>query len=163
MHPVLHVGWPVTGSRRISARNIELPGLSLDSNAWLVAKEAPVLSVACCPETNTVVAGTELVSSQAVVAFWYVPWCVRIYSTSGIPSGLMRPCSSGDITNPMKGYSIPPNPFSTIRGKSQRRHHRGEPISDPFPLTPPTAAYLSHSFNITRPAVIFYSPAARMG
>jgi hypothetical protein len=30
------------------------------------------LSVACNPETNTVVAGTELVSSQAVVAFWYI-------------------------------------------------------------------------------------------
>ncbi|CAG8408000.1 unnamed protein product [Penicillium salamii] len=34
------------------------------------AKQAPVLSVACSPETNTIVAGTELVSSQAVVAFW---------------------------------------------------------------------------------------------
>ncbi|KAH3009174.1 hypothetical protein KXW60_001498 [Aspergillus fumigatus] len=34
------------------------------------ARNAPVLSVACCSETNTVVAGTELVSSQAVVAFW---------------------------------------------------------------------------------------------
>ncbi|CAI7655313.1 unnamed protein product [Penicillium bialowiezense] len=34
------------------------------------ARQAPVLSVACCPETNTVAAGTELVSSQAVVAFW---------------------------------------------------------------------------------------------
>ncbi|RHZ45022.1 WD repeat protein [Aspergillus thermomutatus] len=33
-------------------------------------RNAPVLSVACCAETNTVVAGTELVSSQAVVAFW---------------------------------------------------------------------------------------------
>lgn len=29
-----------------------------------------MLSVACNPETNTLVAGTELVSSQAVVAFW---------------------------------------------------------------------------------------------
>lgn len=35
-----------------------------------VAREAPVLSVACNPDTSTVVAGTELVSSQAVVAFW---------------------------------------------------------------------------------------------
>ncbi|CAG7977192.1 unnamed protein product [Penicillium salamii] len=35
-----------------------------------VAKQAPVLSVACSPETKTIVAGTELVSSQAVVAFW---------------------------------------------------------------------------------------------
>ncbi|KAJ6001323.1 hypothetical protein N7499_002764 [Penicillium canescens] len=34
------------------------------------ARHSPVLSVACNPETNTVVAGTELVSSQAVVAFW---------------------------------------------------------------------------------------------
>ncbi|KAJ5091363.1 hypothetical protein NUU61_006233 [Penicillium alfredii] len=34
------------------------------------AKHAPVLSVACSPETSTVVAGTELTSSQAVVAFW---------------------------------------------------------------------------------------------
>ncbi|KAJ5581681.1 hypothetical protein N7535_000301 [Penicillium sp. DV-2018c] len=34
------------------------------------AKGSPVLSVACNPETNTVVAGTELASSQAVVAFW---------------------------------------------------------------------------------------------
>ncbi|KAJ5624925.1 hypothetical protein N7510_001234 [Penicillium lagena] len=33
-------------------------------------KHAPVLSVACNAETTTVVAGTELVSSQAVVAFW---------------------------------------------------------------------------------------------
>lgn len=35
-------------------------------------KHAPVLSVACHAETSTVVAGTELVSSQAVVAFWWV-------------------------------------------------------------------------------------------
>jgi WD40 repeat protein len=41
------------------------------TNASL-ARHSPVLSVACNPETNTVVAGTELVSSQAVVAFWYV-------------------------------------------------------------------------------------------
>jgi WD40 repeat protein len=41
------------------------------TNACL-ARHSPVLSVACNPETNTVVAGTELVSSQAVVAFWYV-------------------------------------------------------------------------------------------
>ncbi|KAI9932071.1 hypothetical protein ASPWEDRAFT_154529 [Aspergillus wentii DTO 134E9] len=34
------------------------------------AKNAPVLSVACCPQTNSVVAGTELLSSQAIVAFW---------------------------------------------------------------------------------------------
>ncbi|KAJ5676789.1 uncharacterized protein N7477_002422 [Penicillium maclennaniae] len=34
------------------------------------ARNAPVLSVACNPETNSIVAGTELVSSQAVVAFW---------------------------------------------------------------------------------------------
>ncbi|KAJ5682688.1 hypothetical protein N7462_005853 [Penicillium macrosclerotiorum] len=34
------------------------------------SRNAPVLSVACCPETQTIVAGTELVSSQAVVAFW---------------------------------------------------------------------------------------------
>ncbi|KAJ5758439.1 hypothetical protein N7520_005595 [Penicillium odoratum] len=33
-------------------------------------RNAPVLSVACNPETNTIVAGTELLSSQAVVAFW---------------------------------------------------------------------------------------------
>ncbi|OJJ45622.1 hypothetical protein ASPZODRAFT_133478 [Penicilliopsis zonata CBS 506.65] len=33
-------------------------------------KNAPVLSVACNAATNTVVAGTELVSSQAVVSFW---------------------------------------------------------------------------------------------
>lgn len=41
------------------------------TNACL-ARHSPVLSVACNPKTNTVVAGTELVSSQAVVAFWYV-------------------------------------------------------------------------------------------
>ena len=40
------------------------------ANARL-ARHSPVLSVASNPETNTVVAGTELVSSQAVVAFWY--------------------------------------------------------------------------------------------
>ncbi|KAJ5238328.1 hypothetical protein N7468_002947 [Penicillium chermesinum] len=34
------------------------------------ARNAPVLSVACNPGTNTLVAGTELLSSQAVVAFW---------------------------------------------------------------------------------------------
>ncbi|KAJ5458420.1 hypothetical protein N7475_009808 [Penicillium sp. IBT 31633x] len=34
------------------------------------SRGSPVLSVACNPETNTIVAGTELVSSQAVVAFW---------------------------------------------------------------------------------------------
>ncbi|KAJ5651511.1 uncharacterized protein N7484_005234 [Penicillium longicatenatum] len=33
-------------------------------------RHAPVLSIACNPETNTIVAGTELLSSQAVVAFW---------------------------------------------------------------------------------------------
>ncbi|KAJ5914999.1 hypothetical protein N7504_003882 [Penicillium tannophilum] len=33
-------------------------------------RNAPVLSIACNPETNTIVAGTELLSSQAVVAFW---------------------------------------------------------------------------------------------
>lgn len=51
--------------------------VALLSNAYLLilcriclAKKSPVLSVACNPETNTIVAGTELVSSQAVVAFW---------------------------------------------------------------------------------------------
>ena len=39
-----------------------------------VAIDKPVLSVACNPETNTVVSGTELASSQAVVAFWYVSY-----------------------------------------------------------------------------------------
>ncbi|RJE18693.1 WD repeat protein [Aspergillus sclerotialis] len=34
-------------------------------------RKVPVLSVACCPDTNSIVAGTELASSQAVVAFWY--------------------------------------------------------------------------------------------
>ncbi|KAJ5096734.1 hypothetical protein N7456_007455 [Penicillium angulare] len=33
-------------------------------------KNFPVLSVACNPHTNTIVTGTELVSSQAVVALW---------------------------------------------------------------------------------------------
>ncbi|KAL5362161.1 WD domain protein [Aspergillus floccosus] len=36
------------------------------------SKEAPVLSIACCPQTNSLVAGTELVSSQAIVQFWDV-------------------------------------------------------------------------------------------
>ncbi|KAL4895717.1 WD domain protein [Aspergillus ambiguus] len=36
------------------------------------SKKAPVLSVACCAETNSLVAGTELVSSQAIVQFWDV-------------------------------------------------------------------------------------------
>ncbi|KAE8151033.1 WD domain protein [Aspergillus avenaceus] len=36
------------------------------------SRDAPVLSVACCPETNTLAAGTELVSSQAIVTFWDV-------------------------------------------------------------------------------------------
>ncbi|KAF9884840.1 hypothetical protein FE257_001183 [Aspergillus nanangensis] len=36
------------------------------------SKASPVLSVACCPETNSLVAGTELVSSQAIVQFWDV-------------------------------------------------------------------------------------------
>ncbi|KAJ5819315.1 hypothetical protein N7474_004906 [Penicillium riverlandense] len=40
------------------------------TNSSSAVKHAPVLSVACHAETNTVVAGTELVSSQAVVAFW---------------------------------------------------------------------------------------------
>lgn len=35
-----------------------------------IVKNAPFLSVACNPETNTIVAGTELVSSQAFVTFW---------------------------------------------------------------------------------------------
>ncbi|KAJ6031955.1 hypothetical protein N7540_002687 [Penicillium herquei] len=34
------------------------------------ARNAPVLSIACNPETNTIVTGTELVSSQAVVSLW---------------------------------------------------------------------------------------------
>lgn len=34
------------------------------------AKNAAVLSLACNAATNTVVAGTELVSSQATVVFW---------------------------------------------------------------------------------------------
>ncbi|KAI2791167.1 hypothetical protein POX_c04023 [Penicillium oxalicum] len=34
------------------------------------ARHAPVLSVACNAENNTIVSGTELLSSQAVVAFW---------------------------------------------------------------------------------------------
>lgn len=34
------------------------------------AKQAPILSVACCPEIYGVAAGTELVSYQAIVAFW---------------------------------------------------------------------------------------------
>jgi hypothetical protein len=36
----------------------------------ILVRHAPVLSIACNPETNTIVAGTELLSSQAVVAFW---------------------------------------------------------------------------------------------
>ena len=35
-----------------------------------LGRRAPVLSVACSPETHNIVAGTELVSSQAVVAIW---------------------------------------------------------------------------------------------
>ncbi|PWY80497.1 WD40 repeat-like protein [Aspergillus heteromorphus CBS 117.55] len=34
------------------------------------SQQAPVLSIACCPETNSIVAGTELTSYQATVAFW---------------------------------------------------------------------------------------------
>ncbi|GLA02846.1 hypothetical protein AnigIFM60653_002416 [Aspergillus niger] len=34
------------------------------------SKQAPILSVACCPEVHGVAAGTELVSYQAIVAFW---------------------------------------------------------------------------------------------
>jgi len=44
-------------------------GLILKST---LARHNPVLSLACSPETNTIVAGSELVSSQAIVAFWYV-------------------------------------------------------------------------------------------
>ncbi|CAI7657631.1 hypothetical protein N7533_005912 [Penicillium manginii] len=33
-------------------------------------RQNAVLSLACSPETNTIVAGSELVSSQAIVAFW---------------------------------------------------------------------------------------------
>lgn len=91
-----------------------------------------MLSVACCPGTNTVVAGTELVSSQAVVAFWYVLGVLGSTALRGSRLCSYDQCSFGSITNPMKGYSITSNPLSTIRGKSQRRHHRGEPISDPF-------------------------------
>ncbi|KAK1144650.1 hypothetical protein N8T08_004954 [Aspergillus melleus] len=36
------------------------------------SNQAPVLSIACCAATNSLVAGTELASSQAVVAFWDV-------------------------------------------------------------------------------------------
>ena len=41
-----------------------------DSAYLLPARHAPVLSVACNAENNTIVSGTELLSSQAVVAFW---------------------------------------------------------------------------------------------
>ncbi|PYH97274.1 WD40 repeat-like protein [Aspergillus ellipticus CBS 707.79] len=34
------------------------------------SNQAPVLAIACCPETNSVVAGSELLSYQAIVAFW---------------------------------------------------------------------------------------------
>jgi hypothetical protein len=43
---------------------------SANTLSMCLAKKSSVLSVACNPETNTIVAGTELVSSQAVVAFW---------------------------------------------------------------------------------------------
>ncbi|KAL2820711.1 WD40-repeat-containing domain protein [Aspergillus granulosus] len=36
------------------------------------ANQSPVLSIACCSETNNIVAGTELFSHQAIVAFWDV-------------------------------------------------------------------------------------------
>lgn len=36
----------------------------------LTVVDKPVLSVACNADINTVVAGTELASHQAVVAFW---------------------------------------------------------------------------------------------
>jgi hypothetical protein len=38
--------------------------------SYLTAKNAAVLSLACRAETNSIVAGTELVSSQAAVVFW---------------------------------------------------------------------------------------------
>ncbi|OJI96985.1 hypothetical protein ASPVEDRAFT_78730 [Aspergillus versicolor CBS 583.65] len=34
------------------------------------SNQAPVLSIASCSETNSIVAGTELLSHQAIVAFW---------------------------------------------------------------------------------------------
>jgi hypothetical protein len=52
-----------------------LPRASNDSYvsltiSYLTAKNAAVLSLACRAETNTIVAGTELASSQAAVVFW---------------------------------------------------------------------------------------------
>jgi hypothetical protein len=38
--------------------------------SYLTAKNAAVLSLACRAETNSIVAGTEFVSSQAAVVFW---------------------------------------------------------------------------------------------
>lgn len=57
--------WLSWGFRRFFIKCILANTLSM-----CPAKKSPVLSVAWNPETNTIVAGTELVSSQAVVAFW---------------------------------------------------------------------------------------------
>lgn len=55
----------------------------------MLAKKSPVLSVACNPETNTIVAGTELVSSQAVVAFWYVSSIPHFYFLGPVLSSII--------------------------------------------------------------------------
>ncbi|KAF7117077.1 hypothetical protein CNMCM5793_005761 [Aspergillus hiratsukae] len=65
--------WDLRGGKGSAVAEMEtgeLALLELDLSLWVIYRNAPLLSVACCAETNTVVAGTELVSSQAVVAFW---------------------------------------------------------------------------------------------
>lgn len=63
-----HVANPYGGELHIMhLQSVVVQALTAHS----VERNDPVLSVACSPETNSIVAGTELASSQAVVAFWY--------------------------------------------------------------------------------------------
>ncbi|KAJ5167228.1 uncharacterized protein N7482_006009 [Penicillium canariense] len=73
-------------------------------------RNAPVLSVACNPETNTIAAGTELVSSQAVVAFWDIrsPQALRLQYVES---------HNDDITEVSKLFPMEyqiPNPWPKI-------------------------------------------------
>lgn len=55
---------------QIDRRSAQTSKLGMQLANLQIANQAPVLSIASCSETNSIVAGTELLSHQAIVAFW---------------------------------------------------------------------------------------------